>query len=148
MPAHTSNLLQFSAEQVAKIKTILIFFKLFSVYTCGDSFLYVWVQFYQYNHKTGRLISLVWSWRDCFICVRVVVTYIYIVGFDWWKSNLFDFSFDELLFDCLQFWLTSIISFASISSWWTHPQANKQRNIFFTANVYEYFIFWAYIFCV
>ena len=43
--------------------------------------------------------------------------FVYVVGFDWWKSRNFDFfAFDEFLFDRLQFGLTSIISFASISS--------------------------------
>ena len=56
------------------------------------------------------------------------------------NQNIFIFSFDEFLFDRLQFWLTSNISFASISSWWTHPHADKQRIIFFIANVYLYFV--------
>ena len=59
--------------QVVKIKTILIFFKLFSACTCEDSFLYVCVQFYQYNHKNYRLISLVWSWRSSFRIFCIVL---------------------------------------------------------------------------
>ena len=89
--------------------------------------------------RSNKIINALYVCVYCYIRIRCRLWLMKI------KKYWFFFSFD----DRLQFWLTSIISFASISSS-AHPHARKQIFFFIVKNVIVMwmYILFVYILCV